>query len=544
MPYAGQIVQIPCGQGTLTSDSNPSRSRYLDLIVAQGIVSERGMWEREPGAALYPAAAVAGITLNALADYWLNESTQRLLALGSDGKLYKSSGGNFAALTMATTMGSHPGSMIVVGGQESAGRARKAFAFDAGNTRIQTLSGDGATTTDFGGWNTTTNIPADWATNPPRGGVIHKERLWCWAPANAPHNVYASSLTDHENFKNAVGGTLEYVQGIGVGCGLRIAAMASFKGMLFAFKFPRGIYFLDDTDVDFQNWRWNLVSEAIGVADSPFSVIVLDDDILFVSPDGHLQFLSAVTQQGITSSDYTAATNLQEWTRDHINLNRLNQMTSCWYAGKKLAMIGCCSLSATENDTRLMVDFSTAQQDGQVARVSYSFRDKPHVLAVRRDGSSSGLQRPIMSETASGNGQVWLLDQPSKTKAGSTSQARFQYNRTDFSFVDESWSQRRKIFDALSIQFKPVGAWNLSVDTIIDGVYHETLHFGMGGDLSELGAFHLGDRFGGGSVTSARKRMTGHGYWLSLAGYTQSDSQDFLISQLAVNARLGGEEQR
>jgi hypothetical protein len=511
-----------------------------------GMTLEAGASTGGPGWGTRLAHGVMPFTLvppNALTDYWTSASVQRLLALGSDGIAYKSSGGAFTALTMATTMADQPGSMIVVGGQEQAGASRKAFFFDNGVTKIQTLTGDGLSTTNFGNnWNTTTNIPADWATNPPRGGVIHKERLWAWSPANAPHNIYASKLRDHENFKNAVGGSLEYVQEIGTGVGLRIAAAVSFKGMLFAFKFPRGVYFLDDTDVDFLNWRWNEISNAIGVADSPYSVIVLDDDVLFISPDGHMHFLSAVTQQGVATSDLTPKLNLQEWTRDNIALNRLGHMASTYYPAKKLAILGLSRLASTSNDLRVFLDFSNALEEGQTVRLSYSYRDVNRVLALRRD-ESDGAQRPILAED---DGLVWKMDQPSKIKVGvpNAGQARYQYSPTDLSHTDPNLKNKRKLFDALTINFNPTGSWNLAVDSIIDGEYRETLYFSMGGGVSVLGTFMFGDPLGGGSITTSRRRMTGHGYWLSLAGWVQGEGHDFSVASHTINYRPGGEEQR
>lgn len=490
---------------------------------------------------LFPFVASVGI--NALSDYWVNAVTQRLLAMGSDGFLYKSSGGGFTRLSMATQM-DDDASIIVIGGQENAASAgRKAFLFDNGNTKIQTLTGDGVATTNFGNnWNTTTNIPADWAVNPPRAGLIHKERLWAWAPANAPHNLYASSITDHENFKNAVGGTFEYVQAIGTGTGVRIAAAASFKGMLFVFKYPRGVYFLDDSDVDYLNWRWSLVTDAVGVADSPHSVIVLDDDILMVAPDGHLHFLSAITQQGVRSSDLTASYNLQNWTRANINVNRLGRMSSSWYPGKKLAMLGMSSFASVTNDLRLFLDFSNAN-DQQVVRISYSHRDDNRALAVRRVGATDGTQRPIFGDS---DGIVWLMDQENKQKVGvpNVGQARYQYNPGDFSDIDTSLANKRKLFDALTVVFNPTGNWNLGVDSIIDGRYQETLLFNMGGVASILGTFRFGERLGGGTITTSRHRMTGNGYWLSLAGWVSGEGHDFSVARHFVNFRIGGEEQR
>lgn len=533
---------------TLVDQAEGLLVAYGDTSNAAGVTTTTGTRVAAIGLALANAVYTGNLPFmtaapNALVDYWPTLTSQRLLALGSDGIAYKSSGAEFQALVMATVMADAPGAMIVVGGQEAAGRARKAFFMDGAGTKIQVLTADGVSTTNFGNnWNTTTNIPLDWAVNAPRGGIIHKERFFAWAPDNAPHNIYASAIRDHEMFKNAVGGTFEYVQEIGLGVGQRIAAAVSFKGMLFVFKFPRGIYFLDDTDVDYLNWRWNTVTEAVGCADSPYSVVCIDDDVMFVGPDGHFHFLSAITQQGVSTNDLTAALNLQQWTRDNISLNRLSRMASTWYPAKKLAMFGFSSLDHVDNDLRMFFDYANAMEEGQTVRISYSHRDVNRVLAVRRDEVDS-VQRPIFGDD---EGIIWKMDQRSKLKVGvaNAGQARYQYAPTNFAQVDITHSNRRKIFDALTINFNPTGAWFLSVDTVIDGNYHETLHFNMGGGASILGTFRFGEQLGGGSITTNRRRMTGHGFWLSIAGWVQGDGHDFSVAEHLVNYRLGGEEQR
>ena len=545
------LVSYSDTSGAIGLTPTPSTFIAGGAVVASDPVNHTG-FSSELFWAAYPFA-LAGI--NALADFWIASATQRLLALTTDGVLFKSSGGAFSTVQMASVM-QDDAAMIVVGGQETGETGgkinRKAFIFDNGHSKIQVLTGDANSTTDFGGWNSNTNIPQDWtggilggaSVSPPRGGIIHKERLWCWATPSGPHNIYASSLTDQENFKNAVAGQFEYVQAIGVGTGIRIAACASFKGMLFAFKYPRGIYFLDDTDVDAANWRWNPVTDAVGVCDSPYSVIVLDDDVLFMDANGHLNFLSAVTQQGVSSSDLTAALNLQQWTRDHINHGRLGRMVSCYYPAKKLVMIGVSSLTSLKNDLRLYLDFSNAEAEGQVVRISYSYRDINQALSIRRDTTGDGTQKPILGDDT---GIVWKMDQPGKTKTGfpGVGRAHYQYNRTDFSHIDPVFGQRRKLFDALSIQFKPVGSWNLSVDSIIDGRYQETLLFSMGSRGFILDSSHLDvDKLSGDAVTVTRRRMTGSGYWLSLGGFVSGEGQDFSIVKHYVNIRPGGEEQR
>ena len=45
-------------------------------------------------------------------------------------------------------------------------------------------------------------------------------------------------------------------------------------------------------------------------------------------------------------------------------------------------------------------------------------------------------------------------------------------------------------------------------------------------------------------MTTLRRRMTGHGYWLSLAGWAQGEGHDFSVAGHLVNFRTGGEEQR
>jgi len=187
-------------------------------------------------------------SVNALADYWINSTTQRLLALAQDGVVYKSSGGAFSPLTMATVMQDDTG-VIVVGGQETGEfgghNQRKAFVFDNGHSKIQTSRGrdrdDGLRRLEQHdehpagldpGCGREPRCHAASRRSDPQGAVVVLGDPW-WSSQHLREQA-----RDHETFKNAVGGQFEYVQAIGVGTGIRNRRLRQLQGHAVRLQVP------------------------------------------------------------------------------------------------------------------------------------------------------------------------------------------------------------------------------------------------------------------------------------------------------------------
>jgi len=147
---------------------------------------------------------------------------------------------------------------------------------------VQVLSGTGVTTSDISA------PPADWTgTSQPIAGVVHNGRLWGWGNLNDPHRIYGSLTSDHEDFT-----TDSLTMSVFPGVGQKLVAGVTTQGRLFLWKFPRGLFWLDDADITVSNWLLRQKSIALGAADSPYAVLPIDDDVLWLSAEGRFHVLS------------------------------------------------------------------------------------------------------------------------------------------------------------------------------------------------------------------------------------------------------------
>jgi hypothetical protein len=282
---------------------------------------------------------------------------------------------------------------FVVGGKESSGNDRKLFYLN-GTNPIQVLAGDAATTSDIAtpaaDWGSTTD-----PTKQPLNAIVHRDRLVAFGNLNDPHRIYLSSADDHEQF---LGGTSLSIR-IASQIGERLYGAATFRGVLFVWKYPKGIFYLDDTAIDYASWSYRAHSEAVGCAPSPHAIIPLDDDVLFVDPNGHLHLLSAVdTLGGVQDSDLTRRLGLQAWVAETIDRSSLATMAAVYNPATKTVYIGCRSKTAPtfSNDLLLMLDFSGRERDIPV-RFSYATAYTPNSLTLKRR-DSVGEQAVLLGE--------------------------------------------------------------------------------------------------------------------------------------------------
>lgn len=283
---------------------------------------------------------------------------------------------------------------FVPGGKEIAANPRKLFYFN-GVDEVQVLAGHGSTTTDIGA-----NRPLDWDTvsnalKQPINGVVHRDRLWAFGNLNDAHRLYYSTATDQEDFQGAGGGSLRIASQLGE----RLYCAVSFRGRLILWKYPRGIFYVVDDDVDYTKWYYQTHSEGLGCAPSPHAALGIDDDIVFLDPHGHLHLFSAVdTLGGVRDSDLTRQLGLHGWVRDTIDTDALEQVVSVWDPQTKTAYFGCRSRTATEvdNDLLLRFDFGLIARNGPV-RFSYSRAYYPNALSTKRR-NFTGIPAPLIGE--------------------------------------------------------------------------------------------------------------------------------------------------
>ena len=435
---------------------------------------------------------------------------QRIISATTAGTLLKERADNLDAVTLSSSLSqvARPG-RFVQGGKEAAALNRKLFYFN-GVDSVRVLSGDGATVSVI------TSPPTDWATtNQPFNGTIHRSRLAAWGNLNDPHRVYISDPDDHEDFTTPEATSLRVASNVGD----RLVGGVSFNGVLFLWKHPRGIFYIDDSSLNPSEWVVFTKSEAIGCAASQYAVLPMDDDVLFLAANGTFHILSAVdTLGGVRDSDLGYHLGIAKWLRENLNLAKLDQASSVWYSDKKVALFGVPGTGETTNTLTLKFDFAGVTQ-GHPIKFSYTERDFPDALAIRRS-DTDGVERPMLGES----GFVFLLDQAARNKEDLAYTGTYQTPHLDFSHVDADLEYTKKNYDALELIMEPVSAGTLTVEVYVDTVLRETLTF---------------------DATKRRDRQTLHcggGFMISLVVTNSVLDEDFRVLSHNFFFTAGGQD--
>lgn len=460
-------------------------------------------------------------TTNAGSAYTMITS-ERLVTATSDGNLYMDQNTgladdiDFLNIKTGLVPSLVPGKFVLGGRENGPATKRKLFWF-SGRDIVQVITSSAGVLSDA-------NIalpPADWTGfNQPVSGVFsgNSNRLVGFGNINDGHRLYFSSATNHEDFTTTPL-TVEVYSGIGnqIWCGI------SFGGLLMFWKYPRGIFMIDDSDTTAPIVRRK--SEALGCAPSPHAVLPIDDDVLFLAANGTFHLLSAVdTLSGTRASDLSYRLGISKWIRDHVNLVRLNQVVSVWYPHKKQAYFGVPSTDSNVCDLTLKFDFGGVDT-GQDVRFSYSRRDTPGAFAVRRSADPDlhdAVERPINGE----GGLVYLMDREARNKAGQPYIGLFQTPFLDFSYVDPKCRTRHKIPEHLEMVFEPVDAGTLVVQPVVDGKNRGT-------PLAY-------------SPTNMRERQrigVSKGHTISFIGSESTLNGDFAIDDIIMSFNIGDEDQ-
>jgi hypothetical protein len=423
---------------------------------------------------------------------------------------------------------------FVAGGKEAAANNRKLFIFTGGDDPVQVISGDGAVTANLA------TPPSDWsAGNRPTFGVIHDQRLWAGGNANDPHRVYCSTLTSHEDFTSAGSGSLSIFPGVG----RKIVRSISFKGLLVVFKWPAGIYAVNTLDPSNSNWTTSVISETIGAA-GPGAVLPIEDDVLFMDPQGNFHLLSAVTQYGDLGSKNLSnggggqgpeSVHMDDFARVNFNFSKLYRAQSVYYPSKSEAHFALTTGTETENKLRVVLDFTTGNPSRP--RFYTSSRDVCESLWSRQD--ADGVPRPMFGDA---DGFAWSLDQATRSKDGTGYTGSFQSGHDDLSWVDKVLATKVKNGRFLELTVDRKGDYDLTVAVIWDGVGVQVVTFNMGSSGSALGVGMLGSMVLGASAALNRKRrIVGGGRRLSLNCFNSGVGQDFAVSRFILHFQVGDE---
>lgn len=524
MAYEGIIAPIPIGDGGLDARNNKSAVPINKLVKANNVFIKKSLVGKEGGSSHANASAISGSpSIVGGTEYFPNSTTQRSVIATSDGKLFKDNPLYTFGVTLKSGLGIDKKTVMTEGGAEASGNPKKLFIFN-GNDPVQVLSGDGSSTTDLA------TPPADWTgTTQPIKGVMHNNRLW----AILGHNLYGSTVTDHEDFTSA-GSQLFAIY---PGDGIELTNMVSIFGRLYLFKQPYGIYYLDDADFDSANWIVKKVTGKIGCS----GVDALDysqNEAVFVSKDGGVHFLSGADTFGdVKDSDIMAILNLERLVQTDLNRNRLDRAVIRYYEDKKEVWVCYTSSGSSLNNSIIKLEIS----DLSNIKASFSQKDECESLWMAMD-STTNVRKPV---SGGHSGFVWLLDESNRNVNGISYQAGFQTPFTGFEYIDEKLEVRNKIFDYLEVHAVPVGDHDLTVDVYIDGNYIETITFNMGTSGSALDAFELDvDRLDGAGVVNKIAMLHGFGRRISFDCYNTGLNESFEIEKMFCAFRVGDESLR
>ena len=365
--------------------------------------------------------------------------------------------------------------------------------------------------------------PFDWqGSNQPTCLAIHSNRLI----GLLGHNLYGSTATDHENFQS-VG---SFYMSVYPGKSLELLCGVSFASRFYMWKFPTGIYWMDDASTRITDWAIYELTDVVGIA-GPNAACLLDNDVLWVSNIGHVHILSPIQQLGdVDASDISMQQNFHFWLEDHVDTTPegLRGVRAVYSPTLKEAHITYRKKYSKTHAIRVIVDFNRPQ----VPRFRFEDKDTCESLETYQD--PAGNQR-LMSGDATGT--VWLLNDPSLAVDGAAITSEFVLPDND---GGAEMANIEKNFHWMEIGCEPKGGWLLSVDIVIDGKTTQTVTFSVGLESQQINSIILDTGLlGGNTFSRKRRRIQGSGRTFALRGTLTGAGQDFAISDITIGVTPG-----
>lgn len=608
MGYQGSAVPIPLGQLGLHTDDPMNQLPPNAAITANNISLFTSRVEKSRGSQPYQNMAALSAGVVGVFDWLPQPTSQRLIALTSDGKVWRDSGdGTFGTATpIKTGLGTlTPSCHMVSGGVEEANRNKKLFIYTSGVNKVQVIDGDVATTRDIKFPNT------DWATgNYPTFGFIFQGRQFLFGSANNPHTLYWSGAAEVQNPQNITTNATTLLTGFTDTSGIQVGSVVTgtniFAGSTVASlttttvtlsHVTTGSATVNDikfTPVYFGQDHENFVTPALneGAASAgsqnvfsgegdgligafvykgaailfkrPFGVYVLNfsdslnytltkysDAFGLASPHGACQvvddLIAGNNAGSLTSLKATQAYGAFE-TGDVLNNARVRDYVRTNTDVSGLQTMHSCYYPEKEVayfTTR--VSNSSANQDRMIV-LDVSRNTSRISIETKDQPSCLALRRDtnnvLRPMYGSADGKVYLMDQSEHSVGTSAYVGEFQTPYIDFSYLDASMADKVKLFDFLTVSYIGVGAWSFYIDVYVDGAFVETIPYAMS-STSALGSFTLDlSRLGSNTPQTLRKPMHCAGKSVSFRIYNGVASQYFKIDKIIVSFRLSAEQNK
>jgi len=569
--YEGEVIYVPLGSEGLSYNANPDRVPPAGLLSANSVVFTEDSVRKEPGRTLITSFNPTTRDAVAVHDWHASEGDQRFACMSSDGDFIQvvsatpGAGGLEYGYVQASGAPALSQGYFVTGGHETPSMNRKLFCF-TGKTPVGYW--DNVTYHVLGADPLVSKPAVDWSgSNQPIAGGIHGQRLFAWGVQNAPHRLYGSQMANHGNFEQTGTFTANNAvyYDINSGVGQRIYCAREYKGLLLILKYPVGVFWLDDSDINPIGWRTKTVTASIGCVNSPYALQQFDNGLLFMAPDGSFHVITATTQGGIDVIDITVKMNIYQWLLKNVNLQRLEQVVSSYNPTTKQILYALPAVGESENNLLLIFDMIDAGRYQGKVRFSYSYQDNCVSLATRRDPAS--FQYKIMSGNT--GGQVVQHNRNARLNQSSGYASNFQLSHENLRKYYESAkvAAMMKIWEWCDIEYIPTGGGDIVVTPYVDGVAQTAQTATLDESGSQLdppaagaGAFtiYLGSgptilsELGGETPQSlplkvAKLRLTGTGRRLSLH-FAMADGSnignDFSITGIYLGFKRAGQDKR
>lgn len=307
-----------------------------------------------------------------------------------------------------------------------------------------------------------------------------------------------------------------------------------YRGLLFLFKKPFGVYVLDGRDPSSANWTVSRYSDAFGVS-SPHSLLQILGDLVAGNSNGSITSLEASQNFGdFDAGDILQNAKVEEYIRAQFSFVGLPYSQAVYYPEKKIALFTGQSSSTLVRDRILAIDVAR-----QNPRISIITKDSPNCLTLRKD--SQGISRPMYGDQS---GFVYLMDQATYNVAGTSFLGEFQTAYTDFGQVDHSLSGKNKIFDFLEVDYVPTGNNDFYIGVYVDGSLRQTLTFSQVlGVALDTFVLDVDSLVGEPTGKQNRKQLKSCiGKKISFRVYNNNSNEAFQIERLVISFRLSAEQ--
>ena len=506
-------LRIVCGKGTLNASRSPSEVKNTDLVSMDALTFEHDTLQKEGGATKFNTTVITDAPkVVFLWDFMTGAFVQELVAGTSDGK-YMTLTTSGIDKTLTSGLGTDK---FVFGAEGVNATGVKTLFLMNGFDQMKMYTG-GATAVDI------TTPAADWATVKPAWAFLHNNRMYAGGKS---HNAYASILGNHVSYDTGAGGLVFNVY---PGEGEYLVGGTSWRGRAYFFKYPKGIYYLDDSSADVADWQMKRLSFFVGAAGTG-CIIQAADEVIFVSPDTYFHTLSAVTEFGDAKSSAILPNELGTYLRENVNTARLDRVQNCFYPQKRKILFGFSGTGSSVNNLIIGLD---GHRLGTLQGFK-SGRDECEALCVRRDPDTK-VAKPLAGNST---GYVYILDQEARNKDSAGYTSGFLTRNME---LFEGGGRNANLKE-LEVEFVAAGVWTLNVDVYQDGDFSETLTFLMQGLGAVLGSFILDtDVLGVSTVQNARSRLHGDCRRVQYQGYNNSANESYSIAGLTTKITQGNE---